>query len=224
MNRYCGDVGLSYHFIAMARSSKNQSDSSDEKLNRTFNSLTIRTRENTEGKWLPCHPWGSENKPNPNDTMRDKINISSKHPLSLEWAIEGSGKKKFLNLKTILLNLPKVVKSEMKGSINGGRRELEWLVCRNYHNSFDRLPTNPSDLLPHTREIIDRETGNDGIDRRSLPRHRDLKATSLETYNFTSFRRPKEKIFFTSTVNICLKCMCLATCSQHSSSMRRHNG
>lgn len=153
--RYCGDVGLSYHFIAMARSSKNQSDSSDEELNTKFNDLTIRTRENTKGKWLPRHPWGSKNKPDPDLKMLDKINISSKHPISLEWAIEGSGKKKFLNLKKILLNLPKVVKSEMKGSINGSRRELKRLVCRNYYNSFDRLPTNPSGLPPHTRKIID---------------------------------------------------------------------
>lgn len=54
-------------------------------------------------------------------------------------------------------------------------------------------PKNPSDMLPHTREIIDRIEGNGGIDRPSLPRDRHLKGRSLETCNFTSSRRPKDK-------------------------------
>ena len=83
--RYCGEAGLSYHFIAMARSSKNQSDLSDEELNRKFNSLTIRTRENTKGKkCLPRHPWGGKTEPDPNLKMADKIDISSKYPKSAD--------------------------------------------------------------------------------------------------------------------------------------------
>ena len=185
----------------MASRSQNQNDSSDEELNTKLNGVTIRTlcigEENTEGKWLPSHPWRSKNKPDPGLKMPDKINISSKHPISLDWAIEGSGKKKFLNLKKILSNLPEVVECEMKGSINGSRRELEHFVHGNNSNFSNPLPKNPSDMLPHTREIFDRIEGNGGIDRPSLPRDRHLKATSLETYNFTPrSRRLKEKNIF----------------------------
>ena len=106
--RYCGEAGLSSR-------SQNQNDSSDEELNTKLNGLTIRTlyigEENTKGKWLPSHPWGSKNKPDPDLKMPDKINISSKHPTSLDWAMEDSEQKTFFNLKKILSNLPKVVKS-----------------------------------------------------------------------------------------------------------------
>lgn len=43
-----------------------------------------------------------------------------------------------------------------------------------------------SDLPPHTREMVDRNKDNGGTDRKSLPRNRDLKATSLEACNFTT--------------------------------------
>ena len=125
--------------------------------------------------------------------MPDKINISSKHPTSLDWAMEDSEQKTFLNLKKILSNLSKVVKCEMKGSINGSRRALEHFVHGNNSNFSNPLPKNPSDMLPHTREIIDRIECNGGIDRPSLPRDRHLKGRSLETCNFTSSRRPKDK-------------------------------
>ena len=111
--------------------------------------------------------------------------------------MEDAGQKTFLNLKKILSNLPMVVKCEMKRSIHGSRREQEHFVHGNNSNFTNPLPKNPSDMLPHTREIFDRIKGNGGIDRRSFPRDRHLKATSLETYNFTpGSRRLKEKNIF----------------------------
>ena len=154
-------------------------DSSDEELNRTLNDLrlTKRTHENPKGKWLSSHPWGSNNKPDPDLEMKDTVDISSKYPIDLTWAIEGSGKKKVLNLEKIVSNLPMVVESEMKGSVNGSRQELEQLVIYGGNPKEQNL----SDLSPHIREIVDIFEGNGGTDKKSLPENRSFKAISLKS-------------------------------------------
>ena len=106
-------------------------DLSDEELNGKLNGLTIKD-ENTTGKWLPRHPWGSENKPDPDLEMKDTVDISSKYLVFPKWAIKDSGTKKSLNTKKILSNLPMFVECEMKGSTNGSRQELERIVFRHY--------------------------------------------------------------------------------------------
>lgn len=148
-------------------------DSSDEELNREFSNFRIG-EEQTTGEWLPDHPWGSENKPDPNLKMKDTVAISSKYPTNADWNKNGK-----VDLAKIFSNLPTFVQCEMQGSIHGSRQELEQLVHNNYYNYKNPLPKDLSDLSPHTREIVNKIQCPDSKDRKSLPNGEYFKATSF---------------------------------------------
>ena len=156
-------------------------DSPDEELNRYFDSaLAIFDEQN--GEWLPEHPWNSDNKPDPNLKMKDTVAMSSTYPLSSEWVRSWKTSEKDVDLVKILSNFPTFVQCEMQGSINGSRQELEQLVHRHFHGEGLVGEPNPSDLPPHTREIIDGTKEDHPNNKKSLPTGTDnhLKATSIK--------------------------------------------
>ena len=156
-------------------------DSADEELHRNFDRLTISVQQN--GEWLPRHPW-NEYKPDPNLKMKaTNVAMSSTYPLSDEWITgwktSSQYRTLYVNLAEIFSCLPTFVQREMQGSINGSRRELELFVHRDLRRESPVRELNPSDLPPHTREIVDGINKVHGNHKKSLPRDRHLKATSI---------------------------------------------
>lgn len=159
-------------------------DSAVEELNRRFNSsLTIFVPQN--GNWLPYHPW-NDNKPDPNLKMKATVTMSSTYPLSPQW-IHMTKRRPYQQYATLYVDLaeifsclPRFVQLEMLGSINGSRQELERLVHRDLRSENPVRELNPSDLLPHTREIVDGINQDHRNHKKSLPKDRHLKATSID--------------------------------------------
>ena len=169
----------------LADSSDEMSDEQD--LNKCFNALAIiDTSENRDGKWLPHHPWEGR-KPDPDLKMKNTIAISTSYPLKLMWGSKSTKKKQSLDLSKIFSNLSTFVKSEMQGSINGSREELEELVEGYLVPGLNRLqalrkllklpPGHApqeidqvlSNLPPHTRELFDKFRDDSPNDQKSLP-------------------------------------------------------
>ena len=176
--------------LNMASSKRHESSSSeteeepnnltDEHLNILFAS-ELAISEKQPGEWLPEHPWNSDNKPDPNLKMKDTVAMSSTYPLS-EWASRtASEQDEDLDLGEIFLYFPIFVNFEMRGSVNGCRQELEQLV--NHRDESPMREVNLSNLQPHTREIIDGINRAQRNDKKSLPRDRHLKATSMEQFS-----------------------------------------
>ena len=170
-----------------------------EELSDKVNSLNICEEQSGRGEWLPDHPWGSENKPDPDLKMLDTVYQSSTHPISSEWLQKSSKKssKQVVDLAKIYSNLPKFV-SVMQGAINGSRQELEELVQKIYKGDaplLERL----SDLPPHTREIVGKfQRGSQAKGQRSLPNDRCFKAVSLKPIPYLTLLlmlTSKEKYF-----------------------------
>ena len=170
-------------------------DSSDEELHRYFDSaLAISEKQN--GEWLPHNPWNSDNKPDPNLKMKDTVAMSSIYPLSFVWMKKQTPSQLYVDPVEIFSSLPRFVQCEMQGSINGSRQELEELV---YRDMFGRSPVrelNPSDLLPHTREIVDRINEDHGNDKRSSPSVRHLKAISIQYVSGVDPTIPEHTFYF----------------------------
>ena len=170
-------------------------DSSDEELHRYFDSaLAISEKQN--GEWLPHNPWNSDNKPDPNLKMKDTVAMSSIYPLSFVWMKKQTPSQLYVDPVEIFSSLPRFMQCEMQGSINGSRQELEELV---YRDMFGRSPVrelNPSDLLPHTREIVDRINEDHGNDKRSSPSVRHLKAISIQYVSGVDPTIPEHTFYF----------------------------
>ena len=173
-------------------------DSADEKFNRDFDSaLSISEKHN--GEWLTAHPWNSDNKPDPKRKMEDTVAMSSTHPLSPIWVKGCKDSQKYVDLGEIFSRFQTFVQREMQGSVNGSRQELEWLVNRDLSRQSPVRKLNPSDLSPHTREIVDVIKQDHRNDNKSLPGDKHLKATSIGTvctFSDTDHMRAEYTFYF----------------------------
>ena len=181
---------------------------STEELNRYFDSALA-----ISGEWLSEHPWNSDNKPDPNLKMKDTVTMSSTYPLSSEWVKSWKTSEKDVDLVKIFSNFPTFVQREMQGSINGSRQELEQLVYRDLCGKSPVRELNPSDLPPHTREIIDGTKTDIQNDKKSLPTGTDkhLKATSIKLLSEMDHMSTEHTFYFDCeyTLKMCANKYCL---------------
>ena len=144
-----------------------ETDTGDESANEDSSG------EGTDGQWLSCHPWEKEAPWDLELKMEDTVENSPTYPTASKWTKNGK-----VDLAKIYSNLSTFVRSEMQGSINGSRQELEQIICKLHQKENPNLQ-NPSDLAPHTIEIVEEIRGDTGIDKRLEPGDTSLVATSL---------------------------------------------
>ena len=132
-----------------------------------------RIEERTDGQWLSSHPWEKKTPWDFKLKMEDTVINSSKYPTAFKWTKNGE-----VDLAKIYSNLSTFVRSEMQGSINGSRQELEQIICKLHQKENPNLQ-NQSDLAPHTREIVEEIRGDTGTDECLEPGDTSLVASSL---------------------------------------------
>ena len=116
----------------------------------------IKNNREIQENGYNAHPWGSQEKPDPDLKMKHTVVTSSSYPIPEYWLIMTYNQtNSVVDLNKIFSNLAMFVQSDMQGSINGSRQEMEQLV-RSRVNPFKE---NFSDLPPHTREIVDKSSG-----------------------------------------------------------------
>lgn len=131
------------------------------------------SEEETDGQWLPHHPWENKKPWDFEFNMKGIVTNSPSYPTSPKWQTNGK-----VDLAKIYSNLSSFVWIEMRGSINGSRQELEQVISK-LHSKENPNLQNPSDLAPHTREIVEEIRGDTSTDKSVKRADTSPTATSL---------------------------------------------
>lgn len=157
---------------------------SGEELNTRFTALTIKkpneqkatqdnVKETQDGEWLSGHPWINI-KPNHDLIMKPTVANSSSYPTSAGWTMNGE-----VDLAAAFLHLSRFIESEMKGTINSSRQELEKLVSHVIHTDTQMTPNTLFEFSPYVREIVDKIQGNNTPKDQGSYKVEKFKASSI---------------------------------------------
>lgn len=147
-----------------------ETDTSDASENEDS---TEPSEKENDGQWLSPHPWEKKYPWDFKLKMKGTVTNSSSYSTAPAWKTKGK-----VDLAKIYRNLSSFLSTEMPGSINGSRQELEQVIRKLYLNENLNVQ-NLSNLPSHTKEIVQEIRGDTGTDKSVERGDKSLMATSL---------------------------------------------